>query len=323
MHAVVTGGAGHIGSRLVHQLVERGDTVTVIDDLSTGSLDHLPATPDAVHVVHADVRNALRTGGAIAAADVVFHLAAAVGVPRVLADPTAAVATNVDGTRVVVEACRELGARLVFASTSEVYGRTTRLPMREDDELVIGPPTSPRWSYALAKALDEHLVLEAGRAGLDVTILRYFNSYGPAASLDGDGGVVTRFVRQALRGEPLTVHGDGTQVRCFTYVDDVARATLLAGTHPALVGQVANVGSTAPITISELASAVLTATASAAPLVSIDATHRFGTSFDETRLRIPSVERLRRLAGWAPSISLDEGLERTVRWYRMQLRRAA
>ncbi len=316
MEAVVTGGAGHIGSHLVRQLVDRGAAVTVIDDCSTGSTANLAGLMGRIRFVKADVRDALRTDALVADADVVFHLAAAVGVPLVLEDPTAAVGVNLDGTRTVVDVCTRHATRLVFASTSEVYGRSTRLPMHEDDELVIGPPTSPRWSYALAKALDEHLVLEAGRCGLDVTVLRYFNSYGPAASLQGDGGVVTRFIRQAQAGEAITLHGDGAQTRCFTYVDDIARATLLAGTLPQTVGQVLNVGSTTPTTIFDLAQKVRLAVGADVRVVSIDPAERFGTGFDETSHREPSVDRLRTLTGWSPSIALDDGIARTVRWYR-------
>lgn len=313
MHAIVTGGAGHIGSHLVEALVARGDRVTVVDDLSTGRIAHLGAVRSEVALEVGDVRDERLLSRVVPGADVVFHLAAAVGVPHVLADPAGAVGTNLDGTGSVVGACAHHGVRLVFASTSEVYGATPTLPMAEDDPLVIGPPTAPRWSYALAKALGEHLVLEAGRHGLPVTVLRYFNSYGPRASLGGDGSVVARFVRQALRGGPITVHGDGSQVRCFTHVTDVARATLLAGTVGATVGQVCNVGSDEPVTMAALAEEI-SRRCGGVPVSHVDPRDRFGPDFAETRVRIPAVGRIRALTGWRPQVGFDEGLAATIAW---------
>lgn len=315
MRAVVTGGAGHIGSHLTEQLVEIGMAVRVVDDLSSGRRTHLTAVAGDVEFVVGDICAPVIAEEACADADLVFHLAGAVGVRAILADPLAAVATNLDGTRAIVAACRRSGARLVFASTSEVYGRPERLPMAEDDPLAIGAPTSPRWSYALTKALDEHLVLEAGRSGIDATVLRYFNSYGPRAAHEGDASVVTRFIRQALAGEPMTVHGAGDQVRCFTHVSDVARATLLAGIERRAVGAVLNVGTAVPTTVRELATAVA-AVVGTAEIVHVDPKETYGAHFDETPARVPATDRVCDLLGWTPTVTLHEGIAATVGWYR-------
>ena len=321
MRVVVTGGAGHIGSHLVEQLVRQGAAVTVLDDFSTGDRRNLRYVAEQVHIVSGSVTDRSVVDRVIEHADLVFHLAAAVGVRRVLSDPAAAVSTNVDGTGAVVEACHRWGPRLVFASTSEVYGKTTKIPMLEDDDLVIGAPRSPRWSYSLAKALDEHVVLEAGRAGLDVTVLRYFNSYGPRSASGGDASVVARFVRQAVRGDPITVYGDGSQVRCFTYVTDIARATLLAGSEPATVGSVCNVGRPTPVTIKELAQTVADVVGGASRVVHRDPELEFGRNFDETHTRIPDTCRFEQLTGWVPEIDFGEGLAHTIAWCRSEERR--
>ncbi len=322
MHTVVTGGAGHIGSHLVEALVRRGQNVTVIDDLSTGSAENLIPVRDRIRFECFDVRDCDRTSSTIRQADLVYHLAAAVGVPHVLENPSAAVAVNVDATRSVISACSGQRAKLVFASTSEVYGKPASLPMNEDDELVIGNPTSPRWSYALAKALDEHLVLEAGRAGLPVTVLRYFNSYGPRASLAGDGSVVARFIKQALAGERITVHGSGDQVRCFTHVTDIARATFLAGQCAGLEGLVCNVGSQLPTSIAALANMVAELVGGATSVTRVDPTVVYGSRFDETPRRIPDTTRIESQTGWTPRVGLEEGLASTLDWYDAQSRSA-
>lgn len=320
MKALVTGGAGHIGSHVVDQLVASGSQVTVLDDLSAGTLDNLTQCRDNIRFVEGSACDVATLADLVPTVDVVFHLAAVVGVRQVLADPSAAIETNVDGTRAVVAACAHSSTRLVFASTSEVYGRTPTIPMRENDDLVIGAPTSARWSYALGKALDEHLVLDAGRAGLPVSVLRYFNSYGPRAASGRSGSVVARFISQALDCGPITVYGDGSQVRSLTHVHDVAAATVAAGSDPLAIGGVFNVGTETPTTIQQLARTIAELVGKAthtppAAVISIDPASDYGQGFDETHTRIASNEHIRTTLGWTPRIALADGLLSTVEWH--------
>lgn len=309
---MVTGGAGHIGSHVVDRLVRRGDEVVVVDDLSTGSRHHLAASLDRVELVTADVRDPGVMARAARAADVVFHLGATVGVRRVLDDPAGAAANIVDGARAVQAACARSGARLVVASSSEVYGDPGPVPMREDGPLGIGDPSAPRWSYALAKALTEQLVLH-GRPAVDAVAVRYFNSYGPRPSDRGRASVVATFVRQALDGGPLTVHGDGAQVRCFTYVDDLAAATIALADAPGARGLVVNVGQPRPTRIADVARQVRDRVDPRVGIVHVDPAARLGPAFVDPAARIPSIERLRRLTDWRAATGWDAGLAATVR----------
>ncbi|MEZ5282670.1 MAG: NAD-dependent epimerase/dehydratase family protein [Acidimicrobiales bacterium] len=320
MRAVVTGGAGHIGSHVVDELVAAGYSVTVVDDLSNGSLDNLAHHGDNVTFTKGTVADADLVAHVTAGADVVFHLASAVGVQRVLNDPTGAAAIILDGTRAVVDACVRNETRLVFASSSEVYGNSRGKPMDEEDDLAIGPPTSPRWSYALAKALGEQFVLDAATRGMPATILRYFNSYGPRAHRGPGASVVARFVDQALAGGPVTIYGDGSQVRSFTHVGDLARLTALAGSQPAAVGEVFNAGNREPTTIADLATltAELVADLTSTPAVDVVATDPqqiHGWRFVEPHRRVPRTDRAMSKLQWCPVTSIADGLRSTIAWH--------
>jgi len=232
MKVVVTGGAGFIGSHLVDRLLGDGHEVVVIDDLSTGreeNLAHLADEP-ALESVQDSVLNDTLGAQVMGNADLVFHLAAAVGVGHVVADPVWTIVTNTQGTETVLKHAAEHGVRVVFASTSEVYGQSTDAPFQEAGQRVLGPTWIHRWCYSTSKALDEHLCFAYADKGLPMSIVRYFNIFGPRMDPAGYGSVIARFLTQALAGQPLTVHGDGEQSRCFTYVDEAVSATVLAGT---------------------------------------------------------------------------------------------
>ncbi len=320
VHALVTGAAGFIGSHLVEALLAHGARVTLLDNLSAGSWSHLGGSIDhpQVHAIAGDVRDAASVAEAARGCDAIFHLAAIVGVRRVVQDPIACIRTSTEGTQHVLDAAWQSGARVILASSSEVYGRSAAVPFREDGERLLGPTTVPRWAYATAKALDEHLALAYGARGLPVVVLRYFNVYGPRLDAHGYGGVVARFLKAALAGAPLTVHGDGTQTRSFTYAADAARATALAGENQAAPGHVINVGSPHETSILELASLVLQVTGSASPVQHLAYAEAFGPAFEDPPRRLPSVDKASALLGFEPTISLAQGLRLTLDWLMSQ-----
>lgn len=315
---LVTGGAGFIGSHLVEALLERGDTVTVLDDLSTGAEANLQEVIGraGLGVVRGSVLDPAVVDRLVADADTVYHLAAAVGVRNIVARPLDSLITNVRGTEIVLEAAFRHGARVLLASTSEVYGKSDQLPFRETGDRVLGPTWVHRWGYATSKAIDEHLAFAYADRGLRVSVVRYFNAYGPRIDEQGYGSVIARFAGQALRGESLTVHGDGQQSRCFTFVSDTVRGTILAGTRDEALGQVLNIGRGAEVSIAELAEMVrgILGSRSAVTLVPYESYYPKG--FEDTRRRVPDTTRARELLGFAASVDLADGLGRTLAWCR-------
>lgn len=318
MHVLVTGGAGFIGSHLVERLLAEGHTVTVLDDFSGGRPENLAAVLDhpRLRLLRGDVTDPHILSAALDGIDTVFHLAAVVGVPRVLADPLRTLQVNVLGTERVLAACAQRGLPICLASSSEVYGKGVRWPAAEDDDLRLGPPTSPRWAYAVSKLLDEHLALAWARHGLPVRIVRYFNVYGPRADPAGYGYVIARFMDQALRGEPLTVYGDGRQTRSFIYVSDAVEGTLRAGTHPAAVGKIFNIGRAEEISIRELAGKVRAITGRPVPIRFVPLPEAYGPGFKDPPRRVPDVRQARTLLGFEARVTLEEGLKRTWEWWR-------
>ncbi len=318
MHVLVTGGAGFIGSHLVERLLADGHRVTVLDDLSGGRLENLNEARDhpRLRLIVGDVRDPKALQAALEGVEVVFHLAAVVGVPRVLADPLRTLWVNVEGTGRVLEACAGRGIPVCLASSSEVYGKGVRWPAAEEDDLRLGPPTSPRWVYAVSKLLDEHLAMAWARRGLRVSVVRYFNVYGPRADPRGYGYVIARFMDQALRGEPLTVYGDGQQTRSFIYVTDAVEGTLRAGLSPAASGHIFNIGHPEEISILELAERVRRISGAQVPIRFLPLSEVYGPDFEEVARRIPDVSKARALLGFEARVTLDEGLQRTWGWWR-------
>ena len=316
MRVLVTGGAGYIGSHLVDRLVGLGHEVSVLDDLSTGNPANLAESRRAVRFVEDTILDERVVGKLVRSADLVFHLAAGVGVGHIIERPLAALVTNTRGAENVIESCVRHDKRLLLASTSEVYGKTARMPMSEDDDRVLGSTTVARWGYSTAKAIDEHLALAHAQEGLRMSIVRYFNSFGPRLDPRGYGSVVANLMRQALAGEPLTVHGDGNQTRCFTFVDDTVEGTLRAALEPRAEGLVFNVGNDHETSINELAAEIIALTGSASTVRHIDYAEQYGEGFEDTRRRVPDVRRAAEVLGFRATIGLREGLERTLRWWR-------
>lgn len=314
---VVTGGAGYIGSHLVDRLVDEGHRVTVLDDLSSGRAAHLAARlrRGEVRVVSGSILDARLADQEIAGAGTVFHLAAAVGVKRILANPLTAMRTNLIGTDNVLQACARHGCGVVLASSSEVYGRPGTVPMSESGTRVLGPTTVPRWSYAAAKAADEHLAFAYAAQGLRVSVVRYFNSYGPRLDRAGSASVISVFLRHAFAGDPVPVHGTGEQTRCFTYVSDTVRGTVLAAAVPEAAGQVFNIGSDTETSIGTLAELAVAAAGSRSPIQRVPYEAVYGAAFEDVPRRVPDISRARAVLGWEPEVPLDEGLKRTIAWW--------
>jgi len=316
MRVLVTGGAGYIGSHLVDALLARGDEVLVVDNLSTGKVANLRDLlgDSRLHFINDSILNESLLERFIPSTDLIFHLAAAVGVRHILQDPLAAINTNVRGTEAVLGLAFKYWKRIVIASTSEIYGKASQVPFREDDDRVLGSTAVTRWSYSMSKAIDEHFAFAYAAKGLPVSIVRYFNSYGPRIDERGYGSVVANFIREALQGEPLTVHGDGKQTRCFTYIEDTIRGTLRAGEAPEAVGEAFNIGNPAETSILELARAIKRLTRSRSSIRFIPYEAYYGEGFEDTRRRVPGIEKAGRLLGFRPRVGLETGLKRTIRW---------
>lgn len=316
MRILLTGGAGYIGSHLVDRLCDDGHDVTVLDNLTTGRARNIQPRLAEIRFINGSILDAALVDREVERAELVFHLAAAVGVRHIVESPLESLLVNTKGTEHVLASCFRYWRKVLVASTSEVYGHTAKIPMHEDDDRVLGPTTVHRWSYSTAKAIDEHLALAYHAHGLPVVIVRYFNSYGPRLDPRGYGSVVANFLRQALAGQPLTVHGDGGQSRCFTYVDDTVQGTLLAGLGDAADGKVVNLGHPRETTILQLAELIRDHVGSTSPVQPTSYESYYGPGFADTRRRVPDISRARQLLGWEPTIALEEGLGRTYEWWK-------
>lgn len=311
---LITGGAGFIGSHLTDALLAAGQRVLVIDDLSTGryaNVAHHAGNP-RFHFARASIRDEIVLDRLASQADVIVHLAAAVGVQLIVQQPVHTIETNVMGTEAVLKAALRYRCRVLIASTSEVYGKGSRIPFSEDDDVLLGPSSKSRWSYAASKMVDEFLALAyRDEYGLEVVPVRLFNTVGPRQT-GRYGMVIPRFVGQALAGEPITVYGDGQQSRCFCAVSDVVAALIGLSTEPAAPGRVYNVGSEEETTIMALAELVRELTGSRSPIVTIPYAEAYAPGFEDMQRRVPDTSRVRALLGWQPRLSLQETLQSVI-----------
>ena len=314
MRILITGGAGFIGSHLGEALLSGGHEVFALDDLSTGSIDniaHLKGRP-GFHYTIDSVFNEPLVAEMVDRADVVFHMAAAVGVKLIVEKPVHTIETNVHGTEVILKHAAKKKKLVFIASTSEVYGKSAQVPFREDADLVMGATTRHRWAYACSKALDEFLALAYWKEQkLPVIVMRFFNTVGPRQT-GQYGMVVPTFVRQALHNEPMTVFGDGTQQRSFTYVGDVVGALLKLMVTPSAIGQVYNVGNTEEVTIRGLAERIKAKTGSRSEIVLIPYDQAYEAGFEDMPRRVPDLGKIRQAIGYEPRVQLDEIIERVV-----------
>lgn len=318
MKALITGGVGFIGSHLAETLLAQGHTVHVIDDLSTGSIENIAHLKplDRFRYTIDTVMNAPVLAELVDYCDVVYHLAAAVGVRLVVESPVRTIETNLRGTEIVLEMASKKRKKVFIASTSEVYGKSAAQPFREDGDLVIGAPHKGRWSYACSKAIDEFLGLAYWKERkLPVIIVRFFNTVGPRQT-GRYGMVLPTFVRQALAGQQITVFGDGTQSRCFTYVTDVVNALIKLTANEEAVGQVFNVGGAEEISIRELAQKVKAITGSSSEIVYIPYDEAYEEGFEDMPRRVPDLTRIHQAIGYRPSLGIDEIVHRVVEFYR-------
>ena len=314
MKILITGGAGFIGSHLADACIARGDEVFVIDDLSTGSLDNIQqlANHPRFHCTVDSVHNEPLLQDLVDECDVIFHLAAAVGVKLIVESPVRTIETNVRGTESVLAAASRENKRLLIASTSEVYGLSEAVPFREDGNLVMGATTKGRWSYACSKAIDEFLALAYHHEKkLPAIVTRLFNTVGPR-QIGRYGMVVPTLVSQALEGTPLTVYGTGQQTRCFAYVADVVKSLLLLMDHPDSAGQVFNIGSTQEVSITQLAERVLALTGSHSKIVYVPYSDAYEEGFEDMPRRVPDTSKAQRFIGFTPRTSLDDILRAVI-----------
>jgi dTDP-alpha-D-glucuronic acid decarboxylase len=310
---VVTGGSGFVGSHLVERLIEGGADVTVFDGAPPAP--HLGLAREHARFVEGDIRDTASLARAITrGVDVVYHLAAVVGVDQYLARPLDVVDINFSGTRNVLDVAHRAGAKVVLASTSEVFGKNPAVPWREDSDRVLGPTSSDRWAYSSSKALAEHLVFAFARQhGLPATIIRYFNVYGPRQR---PAYIVSRSIHRALNRRSLVVYDGGVQTRSFTFVDDAIEGTILAGTDPRAVGESFNIGSMAETTVGEVVRLVAELTGADAAADQVDTRQRLGRAYEDLLRRIPDNAKAGSVLGWTPVTSLRDGLIKTIEWAR-------
>jgi UDP-glucose 4-epimerase len=315
VRVLITGGAGFLGSHLADAWLDRGDEVFLLDTCSSAKIRHRLGH-ERLHFIRDSVFNETILDDLIARAELVYHLAAVVGVKHYVGNPYEVLNVNVNGTHNVLKLALKHGKRVVFSSTSEVYGRNPKVPWREDDDRVLGPTSIDRWCYSTSKAIGEHFCFAFSRLGLSVTVLRYFNVYGPRLDAIDVGRVVTVFLGQALRGKPLTIVGDGSQTRCFTYVSDAIAATVAAGLVSESIGGVFNIGCDTEVSIRMLAEEIIRMASSPSNMTFVAPEAVYGSGYEDIPRRVPDIGRMRDVLGVTPKISLDEGLKRTIDYFR-------
>ena len=324
MNVLITGGAGFIGSHLAEAMIRQGHDVAVVDDLSTGSLDNIRHLMGGAkfRFVRESVRNAATMTALVDRAEVIFHLAAAVGVQLIVDRPVHTIETNIHGSEVVLNLASKFHRKVLIASSSEVYGKNTKVPFSEDDDTTLGSTRFSRWSYACSKMVDEFLALAYhDQYDIPVIVCRFFNTVGPRQT-GKYGMVVPRFVRWALRGEPLEIYGTGEQSRCFCNVADVIDALLKLIVCDDAVGEVINLGTTELITIGDLADRIIEMTGSSSPKRTVTYEEAYGRPFDDMLMRQPDLSKIKRLIGYEPKFPLTETLRQIIDYEKARMRAA-
>ena len=315
-HALITGGAGFIGSHLAEALLAQGHTVTLLDNLSTGRRENIaPLLGAKARFVMEDVRNSLVLDRWVSECDVVFHLAAMVGVQRILEQPVSTIKVNIGGTEAVLDAANRYQKKVLIASTSEVYGKGVSFPFNEDDDTLSGPTLRSRWGYAATKAIDEFLAFAYhNEFGLPVVVFRLFNTIGPRQQ-GQYGMVVPRFIQWALKGEPIQVYGDGQQQRCFCNVKDVVQGIIALWESPNTVGQLFNIGSQEEVTILQLAERIKARAGSPSEIRLIPYNEAYGDGFEDFRRRVPGISKTQQIVEWVASTPLDDTIDQMIAYY--------
>lgn len=315
MKYLITGGSGFIGSHLAERLLDQGHSVTVIDNLSTGSDNNLLKVKKNIEFHHGNVLDKPLMEKLIAESDYVVHLAAALGVLNIVNKPLESLKTNIQGTEVVLEACEKSNKPVLIASTSEIYGKNDKVPLNEEDDRIVGHPLKSRWSYSEAKAVDESLAyfyyLEKK---LPVRIVRFFNTVGPR-QVGHYGMVVPRFVTAALKNDPISVYGSGEQIRCFCHVDDAVDALLIVMASEKAIGQVFNVGNNQQISIEGLAQKIIEITGSKSKIIKVPYSQAYPEGFEDMQRRVPDISKIKNVLGWSPQKGLDQVIKDIVAFY--------
>jgi len=306
MRVLITGGAGFIGSHLADHYVNAGHTVTLLDNFSTGSRTNISQLDGKVTTVNGDIRNVELVDQLTKDADLVLHMAAALGVSTILESPLESMSTNITGSEVVLNAAAKHSKRIIIASTSEIYGKNTKQPLNETDDRVVGAPQKIRWTYSDAKAIEEAMAFALHQERkLSVTTVRLFNTVGPRQT-GRYGMVVPRFVQAALKNEPLTIYGDGTQSRVFCHIDDAVQAIVTMAANDATIGDVYNVGGTGEVTIQELAEQVIKITGSKSPITYTPYSDAYPAGFEDIQRRVPDISNVKSAIGWTPTKDLNQ-----------------
>jgi UDP-glucose 4-epimerase len=306
MRVLITGGAGFIGSHLADHYVNAGHTVTLLDNFSTGSTTNIAHLDGKVTIVDGDIRNIELIDQLTKDSDLVLHMAAALGVNTILESPLESMSTNITGSEVVLHAAAKHSKRIIIASTSEIYGKNTKQPLNETDDRVVGAPQKIRWTYSDAKAIEEAMAFaQHQEKKLPVTTVRLFNTVGPRQT-GRYGMVVPRFVQAALKNEPLTIYGDGTQSRVFCHVDDAVQAIVAMAANDATIGDVYNVGGTGEVSIKELAEQVIKITGSKSEITYTDYSDAYPAGFEDIQRRVPDISKVKSAIGWAPTKDLAQ-----------------
>jgi UDP-glucose 4-epimerase len=316
MRVLVTGGAGFIGSHLVDALVVRGDAVTVIDNVSTGNLENLASVKEKIEIVNGDIRDSALIENLTEKSDLIFHMAAALGVNTILESTLESISTNIVGGEVILTSAAKNKKRIVIASTSEIYGKNPKQPLSESDDRIIGAPQKIRWSYSDAKAIEEAIATTLfQRQALPVTTARLFNTVGPRQSANY-GMVLPKLVQSALNSEPLTVFGDGKQTRVFCHVNDAVRGLLALAESQKSIGDVFNVGGLGEISIKDLAKKVIEATGSKSEIKLLDYQQAYPAGFEDMARRVPDISKIKSIIGWQPEHNIDSIIVDVIRYFR-------
>ncbi|MFH0772358.1 MAG: GDP-mannose 4,6-dehydratase [Candidatus Omnitrophota bacterium] len=317
MKVLITGVAGFIGSHLAERLLEEGNEVYGLDIMLRGNKENISELEPVkgFNFFETSILDETSLEMLIKKCDVVYHLAAAVGVENIIGDILKVININVDGTRNVASIAHKYNRKVVFASTSEIYGKSANIPFKEDDDRLLGPTTIDRWVYSSSKALGEYLFIGYHRQGLPMSIVRFFNAYGPKLDIEGSGRVMSRFIVQALSGKQITVIGDGKQTRCFTYVDDVIDGLIKCATLREAEGQIFNIGNSHEISIIDLAKLIKSVVKSNSEIVHIESKAVYGSGYEDIPRRVPDISKAKRLLGFNPKITIEEGTKKTIEWF--------
>ena len=315
MKVLITGGAGFLGSHLADAFLKNGDEVFALDTGKDYKVAHNLGNPK-FHYIYDSVLNTEILDSLVNKCDLVYHLAAIVGVEHYVGDPYQVLNVNINGTQNVLKAAFKFNKKVVFSSTSEVYGKSRDIPFREDGDRTLGSTRIDRWCYSTSKAAGEHFCFAYHKLGLPIVIVRYFNVYGPKLDALDKGRVVTIFLGQILRGEDITIIGDGKQTRCFTYVDDAIKATFEAGIRPAAVGDIFNIGNSKETSMLELAECMIKVSPGKSKLKFVKMDTVYGKSYEDISRRVPDVSKMENVLGVKAQVPLDVGMKRTIDWFK-------